>query len=206
MLAPLAAGAQQPGEPGRFDYWVESIAWSPAWCATHGDDPASRAQCKVAAPFGLILHGLWPQYNDGTWPYNCRGSGRLPQAIADKLTADTPSDDLVRHEWAAHGTCTGMTPADWAATEDRIYRQFRVPAPLADPRQPPKGLDVAGLKALIASANPGIRPDGVALICGRDRSTLSEIRVCLDKSFAGRACDAKEVDSCTGGLRLEAAH
>src|SRR5665213_2575876 len=64
--------AQQPGEPGKFDYWVESLSWSPGWCARHGNDPASRLQCRGGKAYGLIVHGLWPQFEDGSWPQTCR--------------------------------------------------------------------------------------------------------------------------------------
>jgi len=43
-------------EAGRFDYYVLSLSWSPAYCTSHPED---QAQCG-AKPFGFVLHGLWP--------------------------------------------------------------------------------------------------------------------------------------------------
>ena len=204
VLCGAAASAQQPGTPGKFDYWVESLSWSPGWCARHGGETASRLQCRGNTTYGLIVHGLWPQYEDGTWPATCRDSDRLPQQVVDKLLPDTPSDDLVRHEWSTHGTCTGLAPDEWVATVDKTFHKLRVPDELADPKTPPAPT-AAELKAMLVKANPGLSPDGVALICGRDRQQIEEIRVCLNRDFGFRPCGAKVVDSCRGKLELQAA-
>ena len=196
--------AQQPGTPGKFDYWVESLSWSPGWCARHGGDPASRLQCRGGTTYGLIVHGLWPQYEDGSWPATCRDSDRLPQQVVDKLLGDTPSDALVRHEWTAHGTCTGLAPDEWVATVDKVFHRLHVPDALADPKKPPS-LTVNELKALLVKANPGLSPDGVTLICDRDRQQVSEVRIFLSRDFGFRACGAKVVDTCRGKLELQAA-
>ena len=66
-VAALGANAEQSrhgrdaGEPGRFDYYAVALSWSPAFCATH-DDPN---QCASGRQAGFVLHGLWPQYEQG---------------------------------------------------------------------------------------------------------------------------------------------
>ena len=49
---------------GEFDYYVLSLSWSPNWCATEGAARRSP-QCDEDADFGWVLHGLWPQYEQG---------------------------------------------------------------------------------------------------------------------------------------------
>ena len=71
----MAGLARAEGEPaGQFDYYVLSLSWSPNWCALEGDDRGSP-QCDSNAGFGWVLHGLWPQYEQG-WPSYCRTTER----------------------------------------------------------------------------------------------------------------------------------
>ena len=49
LLATLAASqghAQRGGEPGRFDYYVLVLGWTPSYCATEGKKRRDR-QCAV---------------------------------------------------------------------------------------------------------------------------------------------------------------
>ena len=57
-----SAGAQKRGEPGQFDFYLLNLSWSPEFCAIHETSP----QC--AAHPGFVVHGLWPQNNDGSYP------------------------------------------------------------------------------------------------------------------------------------------
>jgi ribonuclease I len=78
-LAALCWGAAAWAEgerAGDFDYYVLSLSWSSAWCALEGDardDP----QCDAGRGRTFVLHGLWPQYEDG-WPSYCRTAERDP--------------------------------------------------------------------------------------------------------------------------------
>src|SRR5580692_8584729 len=101
ILLPLAS-AQEKGESGKFDFYVMNLAWGPAFCSV----PGASAECK--APQGFVLHGLWPQNYDGSYPVNCsdRPGPKQPELNLD-ITPDLP---LVEHEWSKHGTCTTMSP------------------------------------------------------------------------------------------------
>ena len=68
VLIGLAGLARAEGEPpGRFDYYVMALSWSPNWCAIEGDAKRSPQCDPRHADFGWTLHGLWPQYHRG-WP------------------------------------------------------------------------------------------------------------------------------------------
>src|SRR5205823_211721 len=67
------------GLAGQFDYYVLSLSWAPTYCQTHADD---RAECSGKG-FGFVLHGLWPQYDNGGYPENCATQFQLtPDAAA----------------------------------------------------------------------------------------------------------------------------
>src|ERR1700760_5008278 len=51
--------------PGVFDYYLLTLSWSPEYCLAHPTD----AQC--ASQPGFVMHGLWPENTNGTYPEAC---------------------------------------------------------------------------------------------------------------------------------------
>ncbi len=95
-------GGGADDQVGRFDFYLLTLSWSPEFCATHPGKP----EC-AAAP-GFVLHGLWPQNNDGTYPQHCSDAPG-PQDTA-ALRDLFPDAGLLEHEWETHGTCSGLSP------------------------------------------------------------------------------------------------
>lgn len=62
---PFPSSAQHKGEPGKFDFYLMNLSWSPEFCSIQGTSP------ECAAHPGFILHGLWTQNDDGTYPVFC---------------------------------------------------------------------------------------------------------------------------------------
>lgn len=59
LIATLGMGqaaAQERDRPGRFDYYVLVLGWSPSYCAAEGNRRHDR-QCDAEKPRGFILHG-----------------------------------------------------------------------------------------------------------------------------------------------------
>ncbi|XAR55996.1 Ribonuclease T(2) [Bertholletia excelsa] len=97
-----------------FDFFYFVQQWPGSYCDTE------RSCCypttgKPAADFGI--HGLWPNYNDGSYPSNCDPSSAFDKSEVSDLisrmqrnwpTLACPSDDgssFWSHEWVKHGTC-----------------------------------------------------------------------------------------------------
>src|ERR1700744_1981821 len=93
-----SAQAQQNGEPGKFDFYLLNLSWGPEFCSIQGPSP----EC-VAQP-GFVVHGLWPQNNDGSYPVFC--SERSGPPHPERNFDITPDRSLLQHEWSKHGTCT----------------------------------------------------------------------------------------------------
>jgi ribonuclease T2 len=53
-----------------FDFYLLNLSWSPEYCYAH---PAAN-ECAAHAAF--VLHGLWPENADGSYPENCSNAGR----------------------------------------------------------------------------------------------------------------------------------
>lgn len=201
-LESRACGGKGPmvGQAGDFDYYVLALSWSPQFCADAGRARANPLQCE-ANRFGLVVHGLWPQYRDRPgkqdWPQYCQPSQALPEALLRRHLCRQPSPVLMNCQWAKHGSCSGMSaPAYFAATE-------RLAAALVLPDLP-RGEQRAGdLLASLAKANAaaGLRQEHMAVIA-KD-GALSEIRICYAKNMTEFVTCDRAVGGSRPGLRLQ---
>ena len=94
--------------PGAFDYYLLNLSWAPAYCAANSGNAAS-SECNPAHHFGFVAHGLWPENNNGSYPQNCGAASPVSQSIVQHMLTIMPSSTLIQHEWAKHGTCTGLS-------------------------------------------------------------------------------------------------
>jgi ribonuclease T2 len=171
------------GEPGVFDYYLLALSWSPAFCLS---DPRA-AECNGPRRFGFIVHGLWPQNEEG-WPQNCNVHVPVPDSVVTGIADLIPARGLVYHEWSAHGTCSGLGPADFFALVRRAYSSIAIPASLSAAGQsieePP-----AAIASAFARANPRLGAQSVVVTCsGQDVPRLREVHICFDRSLVPRSC------------------
>ena len=190
LLSVPAASAQnsndtKAGTPGRFDFYVLALSWSPSFCEKQ--KPARRAkdpQCS-GRPFSFVVHGLWPQFEQG-YPSYCQvPAPRLERALVDKALDLMPSRGLIYHEWDRHGTCTGLSAQAYFATVRKARAAVTIPPAYRELAQPLTVAPAAVADAFI-KANPGLVRDDMAVSC--DRTRLTEVRVCLSRNFSFRAC------------------
>ena len=92
--------------PGRFDYYVLSLSWSPSFCETATGN-ARRQQCGTR-PYSFVVHGLWPQYERGFPEFCLYPPPRLDRNIMRSMLDLMPAPGLIYHEWDSHGTCSGL--------------------------------------------------------------------------------------------------
>jgi ribonuclease T2 len=131
---------------------------------------------------------------------------RLRKAPPD-VTSVYPTENLFRHEWRQHGSCSGLSPAAYLDLTRKLRQRFQVPALLQAPDKA-RSLPASDLRQAVLSDNPGLPPDGVVLSCKGNR--LSELRLCFTKSPNGkfRACPASMIadaaSDCPGRIRIRA--
>ena len=190
----IAGGARGEGDrAGQFDYYVLSLSWSPTWCALDGD-ARDADQCDARHDHGWVLHGLWPQYHRG-WPSDCPTSKRPPsRAMIDGMRDIMGSPGLARHQWTKHGTCTGLSAADYFALSREAYATVVRPGTfrkLTDPvRLPASVVEAAFLKA-----NPALTRDMLTVTCRAGR--IHEARICLSRSLDPVPCGRDVIRDCT---------
>ena len=198
LTAPAAA--QSPREfkgaaPGTFDFYVLALSWSPGFCDLEGREKG-REQCEPGRRLGFTVHGLWPQYEDG-YPAEC-GTPRQPtRAALEEAEGVFPDLGLARYEWRRHGTCSGESPAGYFRDARRARDRVRIPDCFADPDRAGEAAPIE-IERAFAAANPGLRPDMMAVACRR--GVLQEVRICLDRNLADfRRCPEIDRSGCRFG-------
>jgi ribonuclease T2 len=188
-------GAQPRGtQPGKFDFYVLSLSWSPDYCASPAGQK-DRFQCAGPRRFGFVVHGLWPQFERG-WPENCAVNPlNLPAQLKRDVLEIMPSERLMNHEWRKHGTCSGLTPQQYFESILTTWANVRIPDELKNLTRDHVEFAPADIERQFVAANPGLKANMLAVDCtGR---FLREVQVCLDKKLKFRACSAQVERGCS---------
>lgn len=195
VILALAAGAGPAAagdRAGDFDYYVLALSWSPSWCALTGDDRGDP-QCDPGRGLAFILHGLWPQYEQG-WPQDCFS----PHVDATRAETAAMADimggaGLAWHEWKAHGRCSGLSAADYFATARAAFDRVQVPDLFArvdrDLTLPARVIEEA-----FVEANPDFTAEDMVVTC--DQGRIAELRLCLTLDLDPRPCGADVAREC----------
>jgi ribonuclease T2 len=171
--------------PGDFDYYLLSLSWSPAFCL----QSPGAAECTGLRRYGFIVHGLWPQ-NERGWPEHCDVRVPVPDEVVQGIADLMPARALVYHEWSAHGTCSGLPPAQFFALVRRAYASIVIPPPLKGPTAAVEQ-STSAVAGEFLRANPGMPAASIVVTCsGQGAPRLREVRICLDRDLAPRDCSA----------------
>ncbi len=180
------------GQPGQFDYYVLSLSWSPNWCATTGD-AQNADQCDRRHDHGWVLHGLWPQYTRG-WPSYCQTARRPPSRSMTAGMADIMgSSGLAWHQWKKHGTCSGLSAADYYALSRRAYGALTRPQVFRKLTKTVK-LPASVVEDAFLAANPGWEKDMLTITCKDGH--IQEARLCLSRDLRPVPCGPDAVRDC----------
>ena len=169
------------GQP--FDYYLLNLSWSPEFCHSH----PNATECASRPAF--VLHGLWPQNTDGTYPQNCsdtRGPSN-PSQFSDIY----PDAGLLQHEWRTHGTCSGLAPDAFFTAARTAFHSVAIPPTLTQ-LTGQISLPPEQILGLFTAANPSIPRSSLALSCGNNY--LTAVEVCLNKN--GQPIPCGPIRSC----------
>ena len=180
--------------PGAFDFYVLALSWSPTYCEGVKERGNARPDPQCGGkPFAFVVHGLWPQYEQGFPSYCQVPAQRLDRATVGSALDLMPSARLIFREWERHGTCSGLTPHAYFEAVRKARSAIKIPA---DYLAPAEVLSVAPdeVAAAFVKANPGLPQSALAVIC--DASRLTEIRVCMAKDFTFHDCPGVTSRAC----------
>ena len=193
MLAAPADAGERGAKSGAFDFYVLSLSWSPSYCAAEGAD-ANAEQCGARRPFAFVVHGLWPQYEQG-YPEFCsaRQPGRVPKTLAEAYRDIVPSVGLMGHQWRKHGSCSGLSQNAYFSLLREARERISVPSTLSRPQEW-RTISPEEVEQQFLAANPGLDSSGIAVTC--DGRYLREVRICMTRELEFRACEEVDRKAC----------
>ncbi|HLK68163.1 MAG TPA: hypothetical protein VKU19_32240 [Bryobacteraceae bacterium] len=180
----VLAQSTKPRRPASFDYYLLVLSYAPDFCA-EGGSQKDPEECGANSHDGFVVHGLWPQGETSRGPENCAPGGPLPAGLIPPMLKYFPSESLLRHEWKAHGSCTGLSAAEYLAAIKKGCDSVKIPAELTPASR--ESMSAAEIEDKVARANPSFPKAAFRTSCYPDRE-LKEIRVCLSKDLSPRAC------------------
>jgi ribonuclease T2 len=195
LVAVAALGRERrhsQGTPGAFDYYLFNLSWAPEFCAAHAGI-VSSSECDSAHHFGFVVHGLWPEKNDGSYPQNCVAASPVSQSTVQQMLPIMPDRGLIQHEWARHGTCSGLAAQDYFRQIQTAFHQLQIPP---EYRNPTTAINAspAEIERKFAEANHA--PAGAfRVVCSR---TDLDVEICLTKDLQYRQCGGR-VRDCSAG-------
>jgi ribonuclease T2 len=170
-----------------FDYYLLTLSYAPDFCAQPGGRKDPR-ECQPGRHIDFVVHGLWPQDERGRGPERCGPASPVSREIVRLMLNYIPTESLIQHEWATHGTCSGLGAADYFALVRKARDLVTIPGDLKQPQRELQ-LRPAGIEAKFTAANHGFPKDAIRVSCYRD-AELQEIRVCFTTGLSPRPCTA----------------
>lgn len=179
---------ERNGQAGAFDFYVLVLSWSPEFCYGH----PTAAEC--GAHTGFLVHGLWPQNSDGSYPYNCHTS-QLPPTHTSSV-ADIMPPEIIQHEWQEHGTCSGLAGDDYFELIRKTFASIRIPSQF---RAPASSFTISPgkLKREFEASNNGLADSNIAVqLRGH---YLNAVEFCLSKGPNPSPVTCSNVKDASGG-------
>lgn len=187
-------GERYGSAPGRFDFYVLALSWSPSFCSSEAGR-RSREQCAPGAGNAFVVHGLWPQFERG-FPSWC-DDRNPPRYAVEQARGVFPEEGLARYQWRKHGSCSGLSPTAYYNLVRQVKAKVVIPEDL---RRPGESLrkDPREIERAFVDANKSLRADMIAVTCTRGQ--LEEVRICISKDGRDfRTCPDVERNSCRIG-------
>ncbi|XP_052179721.1 ribonuclease 2-like [Diospyros lotus] len=192
-------------EQREFDYFLLSLQWPGTLCRRSLNCCSSNACCRGSnAPTEFTIHGLWTNYNDGTWPACCSCSNFDIKEISTlvdtlekywpSLTCDSwPTCDggkglFWAHEWEKHGTCSFPViqgEYNYFLTTLNLYFKYNVTKVLNDAGYVPSNSERYPLGGIISTIQNAFHATP-SLTCSD--GAVEELRLCFYKDFKPRDC------------------
>lgn len=186
-----------PGAPGKhtqFSVYVMALSWAATWCEAHASHEQCNGKGSDYQQTHLTLHGLWPTYSTeeakaygSAYPEYCgsysaceSGSATCCKAAPSSIPLDferiapgyvTQRCSLANHEWQKHGSCTGLTDAEFFRTAEALMVQ------LPGEGTPASVSNAAGASISLAELKRGY-PAGATFACD-DECQLEQVFVCF---------------------------
>lgn len=156
-----------------FDYYIFSRSWAPTVRNSTRED--------------FVIHGLWPNWNNGSWPSYCDTTTLNQTAIrslqpdmithwTDTTTFSKTNVAFWNHEWTKHGTCSDHTQLQYFAAA--LWVGMR-----SDPNLALQNSNITPSTTLTYPKTLLEQTFSASLYC-EPPDTLAELRVEVSRDFA----------------------
>jgi len=145
-----ACNGDDYGTAGDFDFYVFVQEWPASFCSTHSSEPLCQNPTSYMTDH-LCVHGLWPNYaqpqGKHDWPQCCQSvyGTSLNQTAINLLAAPMHqywpdeaqqpgynTSDFWAHEWAKHGTCSGLDQYTYFSTALGVAEGINTPSVISN--------------------------------------------------------------------------
>lgn len=228
-LLAIAASAQNTecnsaggpyGVAGQFDFYVFQQEWAAQFCS--GQSYPLCSQPNDFMTTNLVIHGLWPNYNTEQnghdWPQCCNSVyGYTLNQTAINMAADDMhqywpdekanpgynTSSFWLHEWAKHGTCSGLDQYTYFESAIQVEKTATTPSAISS-----NAGGSASLASLYAGYNQPVCDQSgdcyVSIDCTSD-GYLSHVTTCWDKNSLSQVKCPNEViksDNCPDPVNI----
>lgn len=194
-VAVLTLGSVGSLAASNFDFYVLALSWSPTYCVT--DSRPDADQCATP-DLGFVVHGLWPEHDQGMAPTNCPSSepSFVNRSTLDAIADVVPNRGFAAYEWRTHGMCSGLSADAYFHLMREAAARVDVPTALTAPARK-TAMSPSAIEAAFISANPGLTAGAMAVRC--QGSALSEVRICFTKGLEFTSCPSIDRAACRSG-------
>ncbi|XP_019166777.1 PREDICTED: ribonuclease 2-like [Ipomoea nil] len=187
-----------------FDFFKLSLLWPGTECRHTRRCCSANACCRSNSPTEFTIHGLWPDYNDGTWPACCKGSQydeREISTLASAMTKYWPTyqcgssstchhskGSFWAHEWEKHGTCSYpvvRNEYEYFLTTLNVFFKYNVTEVLYKAGYVPSNSEKYPLGGIISAIQNAFHATPELTCSG---GAVEELRLCFYKNFEPRDC------------------
>lgn len=200
ILLSSAAADTVIADQREFDYFMFVRQWAGSFCHDDGSCPLVHRH-----GFRFTIHGLWPNYEDGSWPQFCSNEkfdeGKvkdlLPELEDEWPTFFNSEDSFWDHEWSKHGTCALKVLPDehhfFGTVLDLHHRYDLSTALLASDIRPSDTVKYERTSIELAIH----KAYGVDAVVHCDREgRLSEVWMCVGKDLLPFGCKPSRSTAC----------
>src|SRR5712671_2003321 len=117
-----------------FAYYLLALSFAPDFCSEPQGVKDPR-ECGAGRHVGFVVHGLWPQGENARGPEKCGNASPVSQSTIQQTLKYIPTESLIQHEWTNHGTCSGLSAADYFAAARKARDSVTIPKDLDQPAQ-----------------------------------------------------------------------
>ena len=101
------------------------------------------------------------------------------------MLAYIPSEGLIQHEWTNHGTCSGLSSAQYFENVRKAFDSVAIPLEYKNLSRQVQ-VNPSDIESKFVAANPSFPGAAFRVSCHGDE--LQEVRICFSKDLKPRAC------------------